>query len=179
MYKLLCDYRNGDTCALEKILENFTPFILKEASKWSIKCYDYCDVVQHGYLSIIKACNKYSKNGDNFTFYLIKSIKNNYKCLLKGEIKHHREIPDEFILNKCNNYDFTLEDQVIAYGKIEKLNNALDKLSFNERYIIDSFYIGNKSMVEIASTLDKSYNSTRYTKDNAIKKLQNILKSHI
>lgn len=179
MYKLLCEYRKGNTCALEKILDNFIPLILKEASKWKIKCYDYEDLVQHGYLSVINACNKYSGNGDNFTPYCIKAIKNNYKALLKGEIKHHREVPDEFILNKSDDYMFTLEDEVIAYEKIEELYKALDKLSSNERYIIGSFYIGNKAMGEIASTTNKSYNEVRYAKDKAIKELQRMLKNHI
>ncbi|MEL5898031.1 sigma-70 family RNA polymerase sigma factor, partial [Clostridium sporogenes] len=55
MYKLLCQYKNGNTKALKKIIDNFIPLILNEASKWKIKCYDYEDLVQHGYLSVIKA----------------------------------------------------------------------------------------------------------------------------
>lgn len=180
VYKLLCEYRKGNTCALEKILDNFIPLILKEASKWKIKCYDYEDLVQHGYLSVINACNKYSGNGDNFTPYCIKAIKNNYRALLKGEIKHYREIPDEYIDNKDHkDYIFTIEDEIIAYEKTKDLYNALDKLSPNERYITGSFYIGNKAMGEIASTMDKNYNEIRYAKDKAIKKLQKMLKNHI
>ncbi|BDR68546.1 RNA polymerase sigma factor (plasmid) [Clostridium tetani] len=175
MYKLLCEYKRGNNKALEKIIENFIPLILKEASKYKIKCYDYEDLVQHGYLSVIKACNKYKDNGDNFIPYCIKAIKNNYKALLKGEIKHYREIPDEFILNKAEDYMFTLEDEVIAYEKIKELYKALDKLSSNERYIIGSFYIENKAMGEIASTTSKNYNEIRYAKDKAIKKLQKYL----
>lgn len=179
MYKLLCQYKNGNTKALKKIIDNFIPLILKESSKWKIKCYDYEDLVQHGYLSVIKACNKYSGNGDNFIPYCIKTIKNNYKALLKGEIKHHSEIPNEFILNKANDYIFTLEDEIIAYEKIKELYKALDTLSPNERYIIGSFYIENKAMGEIASTMDKNYNEIRYAKDKAIKKLQRMLRNHI
>lgn len=179
MYKLLCEYKRGNNKVLEKIIENFTPLILKEAAGYKIKCYDYEDLVQHGYLSVIKACNMYSGNGEDFIPYCIKAIKNNYKALLKGEIKHHREIPDEYILNKAEDYMFTLEDEVIAYEKVKELYDVLDKLSSNERYIIGSFYIENKAMGEIASTTSKSYNEVRYAKDKAIKKLQKILKKHI
>ncbi|RXM56728.1 sigma-70 family RNA polymerase sigma factor [Clostridium tetani] len=176
MYKLLCEYKRGNNKALEKIIENFIPLIFKEASKYKIKCYDYEDLVQHGYLSVIKACNKYKGNGDNFIPYCINAIKNNYKALLKGEIKHHREIPDEYIDNKDDrDYLFTLEDEIIAYEKTKELYKALDKLSSNERYIIGSFYMEDKAMGEIASTMDKNYNEIRYAKDKAIKNLQRIL----
>ena len=59
MYKLLEKYRNGDIEALNKIIENFNPLILKEASRWRIGCYEYEDLVQHGYLSVIKAVNMF------------------------------------------------------------------------------------------------------------------------
>ncbi|GAB5990030.1 sigma-70 family RNA polymerase sigma factor [Clostridium tetani] len=180
MEQLFKKYQNGDTMVLEKIVEKFKPLILKEAARYKIKCYDYEDLVQHGYLSVIKACNKYSGNGDNFIPYCINAIKNNYKALLKGEIKHHREIPDEYIDNKDDgDYLFTLEDEIIAYEKTKELYNALDKLSSNERYIIGSFYMEDKAMGEIASTTNKSYNEVRYAKDKAIKNLQRILKGHI
>lgn len=180
MEKILKRAKKGDSLAVEEIINNFVPLILKESSRYWIKCYDYEDLVQHGYLSVIKAINMYKGNGENFIPYCIQAIRLNYKALLKGEIKHHREIPDEFILDKTgDDYMFTLEDEIIAYEKTKELQKALDKLSVNERYITGSFYIEDKSMGEIASTMDKNYNEIRYTKDKAIKKLQNMLKNHI
>lgn len=176
MYKLVEKYRKGDSKVLEKIINYFMPLILKEASKYRIKCYDYEDLVQHGYLSVIKAINMYKGEEKNFKPYCIKAIKQNYKALLKGEIKHHREIPQE---KDIYPYMFTIEDEVIAYERTKELYKALDKLSKEERQVIGSFYIKNNTLQGIAVSSEKTYNSIRYIKDKAIKKLQKILEEHI
>lgn len=184
MYKLYKKAKDGDNEAMTKIIENFMPLILKEASRWKIKCYDYEDLVQHGYLSVIKAVNMFKGEEKAFIPYCIKAIRLNYRALLKGEIKHHREIPDEFIqwngdfANNDSNYLFTIEDEIIAYEKIKELYEALDKLLPEEREVIQSFFINNSTLSEIAAAKDKSYSSVRYTKDKAIKKLQKLLKEH-
>ncbi len=109
---------------------------------------------------------------------MYKTIKTNYKALLKGEIKHHREIPDENISDKGNEYFFTIEDEIIAYENINELYKALDKLTVDEKKVIDSFYIRNNSIQEVADSINKTYNSVRYIKNKAIKKLQKVLKEH-
>ncbi|GAA0735255.1 hypothetical protein GCM10008906_08730 [Clostridium oceanicum] len=48
MYRLLKKYRAGDKKVIEKIIEGFVPLILKESSRYIVKCYDYEDLVQHG-----------------------------------------------------------------------------------------------------------------------------------
>ena len=176
MHQLIKRYREGDNRSLQKIIDNFVPIILKEASKYKIKCYEYEDLVQHGYLSVIKALNMYKGNGDSFKFYCIKAIKQNYKALLKGQIKHHREIPEE---KDIYPYEFTLEDEILAYEKIKEVYNALDSLTKEERDIIEGFYFKDKSMNSIAKQQNKSYNNIRYQKDKIIKKLQNSFKRHI
>ncbi|EJP6474093.1 sigma-70 family RNA polymerase sigma factor [Clostridium sp. FAM 1755] len=179
MYNLLKKYRNGDVDALNKIIENFNPLILKEASRWRIGCYEYEDLVQHGYLSVIKAVNMFKGEESKFVPYCINAIKTNYKALLKGEIKHHREMPDAYILDKYNDeYMFTIEDEIIAYEKTQKIYEALDKLTPEEQQVINGFYIKNNSINKVAEDTNKTYNSVRYTKDKAIKKLQKILEEH-
>lgn len=178
LYKLLQEYKQGDKEALTKIIAYFIPIILKEASKWKISCYEYEDLVQHGYLSVIRAVNMFKGEESKFIPYCIKTIKTNYKALLKGEIKHHREIPCENILDKSNEYFFTIEDEIIAYENIKELYKALDKLTLEEREVIDYFYIKSNTLKEIANSTNKSYNSVRYIKNKAIKKLQNMLEWH-
>ncbi|HCL4446031.1 TPA: sigma-70 family RNA polymerase sigma factor [Clostridium botulinum] len=176
MHQLIKKYREGDNRALQKIIDNFIPLILKEASKYKIKCYDYEDLVQHGYLSVIKAANMYKGEDKNFKFYCIKAIKQNYKALLKGQIKHHREIPED---KDIYTYEFTLEDEILAYEKIKELYKVLDFLTKEERNIIECFYFKDKNIKSIAKENNKSYNNIRYQKDKVIKKLQNSLTKHI
>ncbi|GAA0718972.1 sigma-70 family RNA polymerase sigma factor [Clostridium malenominatum] len=178
MEELLYKVKEGDKRALGEIINSFMALILKESSKYIIKCYDYEDLVQHGYLSVIKAINMFKGESEGFTPYCIKAIQLNYKALLKGQIKHHREIPDEFTEDK-RGYRFTLEDEILAFEKTEELYSALDKLSPEERDTINSFYIKEKSLDEIAATTNKTYNNVRYLKSKAVKKLQKILCKHI
>ena len=160
---------------MEEIIKKFTPLILKESSRYIIKCYDYEDLVQHGYLSVIKAVKMFNKDPQWFNGYCIKAIRLNYMALLKGQIKHHREIPTEYSEDK-GNYMFTLEDEIIAHEKVEELYEALDSLSSTEREIINSFYIKDKTLEEIAATINKSYNNVKYMKNKVIKKLRKIMR---
>ncbi|APQ98756.1 sigma-70 family RNA polymerase sigma factor [Clostridium botulinum] len=176
MYQLVKGYKAGEEAILKDIIDKFVPIILKEAAKYKIKCYDYEDLVQHGYLSVIKAVNMYKGDGDSFKYYCIKAIKQNYRALLKGEIKHHREIPEE---KDIYFYKFTLEDEILAYEKAKELYKALDNLNKYERSIIEGFYLKNKTMESIAKENKKSYNNIRYEKDKIIKKLQKKLINHI
>lgn len=173
-------YKSGDDDAVLEIMDKFKPLILKEASKWKIKCYDYCDLVQHGYLSIIKALKMFKGEPERFIGYCVKTIKTNYKALLKGEIKHHREIPDEFILDKSDNdYLFTLEDEIIAHEKVKELYIAMDKLSHSEKHIIEEIYFKDNSVNKVALNNNLTYNKVKYKKFRALKKLQRELKVHI
>lgn len=176
MHQLIKKYRRGDNRALQKIIDNFIPLILKEASKYKIKCYDYEDLVQYGYLSVIKAANMYKGEDKNFKFYCIKAIKQNYKALLKGEIKHHREIPND---KDIYPYEFTLEDEIMAYEKTKEVYKALDDLAKEEKNIIEGFYFKDKTIKNIAKDNNRSYNNIRYEKNKIIKKLQNSLIKHI
>lgn len=158
-------------------IKKFNSLILKEASKYKIKGYEYEDLVQHGYLTVIKVVRMYKGDPNYFDAYCIKAIRNNYKALLKGEIKHYRELENENIQALSDDkYFFTIEDELIAYENTKKLYKALDKLSKEEKKVIEGFYFEDKSLEEIAADDDRSYNNIRYLKNKALKKLKLMLK---
>jgi len=165
--------KEGDISAISEIIEKYKYFIMKQASKYHIPSYEYEDLVQHGYLSVIMGIHMYKYGSSSFEGYIINTIINNYKALLKGKIKHLREVPNNEILDaQSSNYELTIEDQIIAYDEIKKLYVALDKLSKDERYIIESFYILNKSIREIACDLDVSYYKLVRKKEKALMNLR-------
>ena len=128
--------------------------------------------MQHGYLSVIKAIHKYTLGSNSYNGYFISSINLNFKALLKGEIKHFREIPDDKIMDKDDYYDFTLEDEIIAYDEVEKLYKSLNKLELLEREIINRHYIKEESFREIACSLDVKYDRVIYLKKRGFFKIQ-------
>jgi RNA polymerase sigma factor (sigma-70 family) len=173
---LVREAKEGDAEVLKEIIQSYNYFILKEASKYRIPGYQYEDVVQHGYLSVIKAVNKYKLGRNSFHGYVIKAIKNNLKDLLKGNVRHYREIPDESLLDiNPHYYEFTLEDQIIAYDNVKKLYEVLDKLSEEERDMIERFYIIEDSLKEIACDRNVDYYKAVRLKEKVLRKLRRNL----
>ena len=98
-------------------------------------------------------------------------------ALLKGKIKHFREVPSNELLDfdTAVDYEFTLEDEIIAYDEVKKLHAALGKLETLESEIIKRYYILNQTLGEIAMDSDKNYHQFARMKKNALAKLRSLL----
>jgi RNA polymerase sporulation-specific sigma factor len=177
MEKLVKKAKDKEENATEQIIEKFKYLIFKEASKYYIPGYELEDLIQHGYLSVIKAISMYKLGSNSFNGYCITSIKMNFKALLKGQIKHFREVPSNEMLDfdTAGDYEFTLEDEVIAYEEIKKLYAALDTLEHLEREVIERYYILDQPLGEIACDRDKSYYQFARIKKRALEKLRLLM----
>ncbi|MCY6354389.1 RNA polymerase sigma factor [Clostridium sp. ZS2-4] len=162
----------GDKKSVEWIINKYKNYIFKKAWQLKIPGYNLDDLVQHGYLSIIKAIHMYKLGSRSYNGYFINSIDKNFYALLKGKIKHYREVPDENIMNRDEQYDFTLEDEVIAYEEALKLRAELEKLAPEEREVIEKHYLMEKSYREIAADIDKTVSQVRYLRNKGIEKLK-------
>lgn len=151
-----------------EIIDKFSCFVIKQAGKYRIPSYDFDDLVQQGYLSVIRAINLYKIGRGSFTIYCTNAVINNFKALLKGETKHLREVQNDSIID-LKRYDFTLEDEVIAYDEAQKVKNALDKLEVIERDIIKLVYIEGKTLKEEAVHCDLNYRKAIEIKKEAYK----------
>ncbi|OOB76491.1 RNA polymerase subunit sigma [Clostridium haemolyticum] len=164
--------KEEDRASIISIIEKYKPIIFKSAHKYNIPGYDFQDLVQHGYLSVIKAIHKYTLGSNSYNGYFINSISLNFKALLKGEIKHFREVPDDKIMDKDDYYDFTLDDEIIAYDEVEKLYKSLNKLEPLEHEIISRHYLKGESYSEIACSLDVKYDRVIYLKKRGFLKIR-------
>lgn len=173
--ELVSKAKSGNKKSMEQIIQKFTYFIIKKSAKYKIPSYDFEDLVQHGYLSVIKAVMLYKLGKGSFTSYCTNSIVNNLNALLKKQIKHYREVQDEGILS-IQPYDFTLEDEVIAYDESEKILRSLSILKDTERKIIISVYIEGKTLKETSETLNINYRQAIAIKRKALYKLKKYLK---
>ncbi len=169
--------KNGDRIALMDIIERYKFLIIKLASNYYIPSYEFEDLVQQGYLSIIKAVNMYKLGSKTFDGYCINSIRTNFKALLKGKIKHYREIPNEEPVkqNAAAEYSFTLEDEIIAHDEVKRLYAALEKLDPDEREMVEKFYFLGDTLKEIACEGDNSYYYYVNAKNKALKKLKKYI----
>jgi len=175
--KLVEKAKTKDDNATGEIIEKFKYLVFKEAFRYHIPGYELEDLVQHGYLSVLKAIALYKLGSNSFNGYCINAIKMNFRALLKGQVKHFREVPSSETLDfgSVIDYEFTLEDQVIAYEEVKKLYVALDKLDPLEREIIERYYISNEPLEEIACDRDKSYHQFARMKRKALEKLRRLM----
>lgn len=173
--EIILKAKTGDKKSINLIIKKYKFYIFKKARTYHIPEYNFEDLVQHGYLSVINAIHMYKPNSNSYNGYFLAAIDLNFKALLKDEIKHFREFQDKDILERKDYYAFTLEDEIIAYDEVKKLYKALDKLNSIEREILERHYINEESYKEIACTLDIKYNRIIYLKDNAFKKLKNLI----
>jgi RNA polymerase sporulation-specific sigma factor len=177
MEKLVEKAKTKEGAAIEEIIEKFKFLVFKEASRYHVPGYELEDLVQHGYLSIIKAIAMYKLGSNSFNGYCINAIRMNFRALLKGEIKHFREVSNNEMLDfdTVEDYKFTLEDEVIAYDEVKKLYVALDTLEPLEREILERHYILGVSLGEIACDRDKSYHQFIRIKKKALEKLRALM----
>ena len=179
MEKLVEKAKAKDNGATQEIIEKFKYLILKEASRYHVPGYELEDLIQHGYLSVIRAISLYKLGSNSFYGYCINAIKMNFKALLKGQIKHFREVPNNEMLDfdTAGDYEFTLEDEVIAHEEAKKLYIALDSLEPLERSIIERYYLLDHTLGDIAcdSDSDKSYHQFARMKKNALEKLRALM----
>ena len=158
-----------------KSLRSSSISLLNKHPNIKIPSYDFDDLVQHGYLSVIKSVKLYKVEKRSFTTYCTNAVINNFKALLKGQIKHYREVQDDNIID-LKEYDFTLEDEIIAYDEAQKVNKAMDKLESIEKDIIRLVYIEGKTLKEAAADCDINYRKAIEIKKEALNKLRKYLK---
>lgn len=175
MNDLIRRAKSGDSDAITEIIKKYTPLAVSVASKYHIPGYEFDDLMQHCYLSIIKAIKLYKIGTSSFGAYVSMSVRNNMKELLRNKIKHNREVPssDALEMNSVE-YLFTIEDQVIAYEEIQKMETALKRLEFEDRKILVDYYINNRKLKDIAEEIDIPVKEVYYIEKKALKNLKKL-----
>ncbi|WP_461206677.1 sigma-70 family RNA polymerase sigma factor [Clostridium sp. DL1XJH146] len=127
MEKLLKKAKGNDDQAIEQIISDYMPLVIKESSKYKIKGYDFEDIVQHNILSIIKSVKIYEAKGESFEKFVEENIKLDNFNLYKRKMKHNREIQNRYPFeNLEEKYIFTVEEQSMAYDLSKKINRNVN-----------------------------------------------------
>ncbi len=113
--KIVVRAKDGDEKAIQFLIDKFRPLILKVARQHRVPNYEFEDVVQYGYLTLIKAIKMYKAGNNSFDEYAIKAIRNNIMDLFKRQIKIYNELPNNINnLNICLDNKLSIEDHIIA-----------------------------------------------------------------
>lgn len=179
---LVSEAQKGSNKAAEEILNKFKPFIIKTSNSIFISGYEFEDLLQIGYLSLIKAILKYNPDKNkNFTAYAINSIKNNYyyeirqKAKLINESTLNIEIEDGIELIENIISDIDVEKSIILTEDIKLLYSAIKNLPDEDKQLIEYIYFKQKKLKEYALFKNIKYKACLRKRDRLLKKLKDML----
>lgn len=168
--------KEGDEAAIQGLIEQYKPFIIKTCGKFKIPSYDFDDLVQYSYLSVLRAIKLYNFGKVHFTSYVMTAISNNLGDLLRKSVKLYREMQEEegFTFD-YEDQSFKVESRILEKEKREELSRALKSLNNDEREIIEAYYAKKMPMVAIAEIHGYSVSGIVKKKKRILKKIESSM----
>ncbi|MTK11261.1 MAG: sigma-70 family RNA polymerase sigma factor [Clostridiaceae bacterium] len=175
--------QEGEKKELETILKMYKPLIVKSVMRIYIYGYETEDLIQIGNIALINAVNKYDC-GRNipFTSYAKRAIQNSFNEELRKVIGKKDSEKFIYSLNSLNKYGIeviealeseeNVEETAILKEEIALLNVALNKLSSEEKEILDWFYFRQRTLKEYAELKGLNRTTVVKRKTRAIEKLR-------
>ena len=180
--KLAFKAQEGDKSSLEELIIYFKPYIIKQARCTYVNGYEMNDLIQIGYVSLIKAINMYRPSNKNFNYYALASIKRNFYYLIRQQARHNSEYSMEFqtseglTLADSIEDKFNLEEDYLKKEAYQKLKESLKFLNKEEKEIIQWIYFDRRSLKEYASLKGITYAQGRYKMNQVLDKLRKSFK---
>lgn len=166
----------GDKGSMEEIISMFNPLVIKMATSTFIVGYDFEDLKQIGYLSIIKAVKMIDMSRNcNYTAYIYQAVKRNFYYEIRRKVK------DQYVtsINKPSEEsggelgdtigsDFDLEENYMEKDELGRFIKIIASLDEDEKELIGYLLRHHKGGLTRYSE-DKSMNySTCIKKRNRI-----------
>lgn len=170
--------QGGDKKSLEDLIIYFKPYIITQARCTYVKGCDIEDLIQIGYISLIKAINMYKPLNKNFEYYALASIKRNFYYLIRKESRHNAEYSMEFETGEGLTFkdgiedDFSLEEEYLKKETYKELEKGIKSLNKEEQDMIKWIYFHGKSLKDYAQLKGITYNQGRYKMKQILKKLR-------
>lgn len=140
--------KSKDKEALNELIRQFTPFILKMVANIYIKGYEREDLIQMGYLTIIKAVESYKfSSSSSFIPYVTNAIRNNYFYQIRKVSKGNYDSSFEKLVEEGEHFsninkEDTIEEILLKKEQREKLKEIIKSLSPEEKELLTFSYGG-------------------------------------
>ena len=171
---LINKVKKGDNHSKELIIDEFTPYICKLAKNTHINGFEYLDILNECYCSLLKAIDFYDINKHRFVAYAFSSIRNNINDLIKKTIKHsEKELLYDTIFEA--RYDCSIDDNLIINDLKNKLNDCINSLTTEEYKLYKFFIIENKTPRDYAYLNNVLYQTAYNRKKKILNKLSQEL----
>jgi len=182
--ELVIKAQKGDNAAAEEILKSFKPYILKLCRKIYINGYEMEDLIQIGYITLMKVIKNYDLSKVNkFIPYATCAIKNNYYYEIRQRSRYNSETSLNIELGEDIQFidnivsEENIEATLILKENIQELNSALLKLSLKDREIISYVFLKNGKLVDYAKEKGIKYITCVKRKNTALARLKNQISS--
>lgn len=181
--KVLCA-QSGDKEALQEIIQQFKPLVLKQASITFIAGYENEDLIQIGYISIINAVKKFNPDkNSNFPAYVKQAVTNNFYYEIRKKAKERFELSleaptdNDIELKDTLSSDINVEEICVNTEQMEILKKALMSLPYKERNLMEVIFNGDRHALKYyADEKGMTYSSCSKLKQRILKKLRNFFK---
>jgi RNA polymerase sporulation-specific sigma factor len=181
---LVLKAKSGDKYSLEEVLNKFTPFIIKTARSIFISGMGMEDLIQEGYISVMKAVKSYDiYRNRSFIPYAVNAVKNNYFYMIRQKARYNSDISmqtsigEGITLGDTFEDDLDIEEDYVCREDLTRLKAALDKLTYEERCEILSYFNDDgKSLKQIAEDKSIKYTTLIKRKNALVSKLKRNIK---
>jgi RNA polymerase sporulation-specific sigma factor len=176
--------KDGQKEELNKILQQYKPFIIKTARQFNIKSHDTNDLLQIGYLALINAVEKYRTGSNSFSSYAYSSIKNALRYTIRQNIKYETEfsLNAPIVKDGSTNTEFIdfiesqecFEDDIIKAEEITEVNQVISRLPKDELELVHALYYDKCPLRTYAEKIGISYFQATRKKNWILTKLKFI-----
>lgn len=178
--------RSGNREELLKIFEQYKLFIFKTAGQFFVKDFGFEDMVQIGYVALIKAVGKYRTGSNTFSTYAYNAITNTMKQTARNNSKFRRQLSLNAMVDVSGNSQKEFLDCVAGQQNIEEemlksertidVRRAISKLNSDEIELINSLFYQQYSLRDYAQNSGLSYLQASRKKSKVFEKLSKYIK---
>ena len=164
--------------ARQKLIESYQPLVFKAAMPYR-DMDNIMDVIQEGTVGLIEAVEKFdSTRGVAFSLYAVHRIRGHMMDFLRREGRI--DLP-------CVNTDFaetatevadlspTVSEQVEVHDMIKRLRQAMERLPYNERTVLESIYLESEEAKNVAQKLELSVSHIYRLQKQGIRRIRGML----
>lgn len=175
--KLIIDIKNNKSDSSE-ILRLFEPLIMNIANRYSLIGYDFEDIKQECYLTLVSAINNYDVSRRAFVAFATSSVKNHIYNLLRAQLRSKKDMELLILEDKLKFYlpdPYDLESNFLKNEESILLQKALFTLTIKEINLLDYIYYKNKTLSQYSRSHNIPYSLARSQKLCILKKLRKYL----
>ena len=192
------DYKEIEECVIRakegskedvlKLINHYKGFIHKTAVEFYVRNYEIEDLMQVGYIAILKAVSSYKPGSYTFSSYVMSTIRNAVIYIVRERSKGGFELSlnaplktDEKDLEFVDIVaaDTTLEEEVVAAETSQELRAAMGSLTEAEKDFVYKVYYDKMLLASYAREIGISYKAARKMKERVLEKLRQEMKQYI